>query len=189
MRVWRKVPLLINCSWLEMGTGSCIRTADNLPELDLGWFSDEVLLELAIQEGPLISSYSDDIEGSYEHSECFSTGMNLSVMRIGGRSMGDTQNMKELFDAGMTTRNYIEETLADSNPDAILFEGLDDAIIGIANQHAGIKPVVAYSRSKIIECLERDGASNEEAEEWFDFNIGCLAVPPGTPVIVDDGME
>lgn len=70
--------------------------------------------------------------------------------------------------------------------EAIVFDGLDAAILGVAEQHAGVGPLVAYSMSKIIGCYESQGMSYEEAVEFFTHNCQCLGVGEGTPIIVDD---
>jgi len=83
-------------------------------------------------------------------------------------------------------RDYVSEC----NEKAIVFDGLDDAIIGAANQH-GNNTVVAYSESKILECLLKNNPSwdYEGAQEWYDYNIACLGVTDGTPVIISDFSE
>lgn len=83
-------------------------------------------------------------------------------------------------------RGLIEEYFAYNGGEAVLLDGLDDAILGIAEQHAGVGPLVAYSMSKIIECYESQGMSYEEAVEFFSHNCQCLSVGEGTPIIVDD---
>ena len=70
--------------------------------------------------------------------------------------------------------------------EAIVFDGLDDAILGVAEQYCGVGPLVAYSLSGILACLRADGMAHEEAMEYFGHNIQCLAVNEGTPIIVDD---
>jgi len=83
----------------------------------------------------------------------------------------------------------IKEYVGEINPDAIVFDDLDDAIIGVANQH-GSATVIAYSESKIIYSLmDKNGWDMEDAQEWFDYNISCLGVTNGTPVIVSDSWE
>ena len=80
----------------------------------------------------------------------------------------------------------IREYVGEANPAAIVFDGLDDAIIGVAQQH-GSETVIAYSESKILYCLkDQNGWDDEEAQEWYDYNIACLGVTDGTPVIVAD---
>jgi hypothetical protein len=84
----------------------------------------------------------------------------------------------------MTIREKVYEYFENTDTEAILFDDLDAAIIGIANQH-GSDPVVAYSEEKIIKCLMKDNKWDyETAQEWYDFNIACLGVSKGTPVII-----
>jgi hypothetical protein len=83
----------------------------------------------------------------------------------------------------------LKEYASEVNPEAIFFDGLDDAIIGIANQH-GSETVVAYSESKIMGILmDQNKWDMEEAQEWYDYNIACLGVTNGTPVIVIDNWS
>jgi hypothetical protein len=68
----------------------------------------------------------------------------------------------------MTFNNYDIDELAEG---AILLDGLEDAIIGITEEF-GIGRRVLYSKEKIITILcERDGMTEEESEEFYDFNI------------------
>ena len=51
-------------------------------------------------------------------------------------------------------------------------KGLDEAIIGVGSR-CGQKDVLVYDVEKVIEILmTRDGMTYEEAEEFFNFNIG-----------------
>lgn len=59
----------------------------------------------------------------------------------------------------------------------------DDAIIGLA-YNAG-HGCVAYDRSRIIDILVADGMDHEDAEVYFEFNIGGAYVGPTTPIYVD----
>ena len=54
----------------------------------------------------------------------------------------------------------------------LIFDGLDDALVG-NGQQGGQGPVVSvYSAAKIIEILKfRDGLSDEDAIEFFYYNI------------------
>lgn len=76
--------------------------------------------------------------------------------------------------------------LNEENPDAVLFDGLEKAIIGIGSQYS--KPTLAiYSASKIVKVLmKRDKMNFGEAIEFFDFNIADLWAGEHTPIIVDD---
>tara|TARA_R110000796_G_scaffold242977_1_gene365332 strand:+ start:109 stop:363 length:255 start_codon:yes stop_codon:yes gene_type:complete len=51
-------------------------------------------------------------------------------------------------------------------------DGLNGAIIGVGSR-CGQKDVIVYDVEKVVEILmTRDGMTYEEAEEFFDFNIG-----------------
>jgi len=60
--------------------------------------------------------------------------------------------------------------------------GLDDAIIGVGVR-CGQPAVVIYAIDRVIEILmDRDGMTNEEAIEHFNFNIEGSWVGKTTPV-------
>ena len=76
------------------------------------------------------------------------------------------------------------EDLAELNPDALLADGLEAAIIGYTvNQH---RPhVVVYDIQKCVEVLiERDGMTYEDAEEYLSFNTLGAYVGENGPVYV-----
>jgi len=84
-------------------------------------------------------------------------------------------------------RRMIDEYFHDSDEDGpiIFSEELDGAIIGVGQQFTN-DGLVAYSMTKIIECLTDQGMSHEEALEHFGFNIQGSWLGEGTPIIVDD---
>ena len=68
--------------------------------------------------------------------------------------------------------------------DVMTAAGLDNALIGIA-QRCGQPTLAIYSVPSVIEILmDRDGMSEEEACEFFTFNIEGAWVGPMTPVFV-----
>jgi hypothetical protein len=69
--------------------------------------------------------------------------------------------------------------------DALIMDGFDDAIIGVA-ERCGQPALVAYSRNRCIEILEGQGMDHEEANEFFDFNCAGAWMGPGTPIIIDE---
>lgn len=69
--------------------------------------------------------------------------------------------------------------LAEVSPDAVIYTGYDDCIIGIMTRF-GCEPVVLYDQQKIIAKLMQD-MTREEAEEFFEFNIIGGWVGTGTP--------
>ncbi|HET6886625.1 MAG TPA: hypothetical protein VFH87_01755 [Candidatus Udaeobacter sp.] len=62
----------------------------------------------------------------------------------------------------------IREWVAEYNEDALLADGFEEAIIGIA-ERCSQPPLVVYDAEKCIEILERD-MTRDEAEEFFSFN-------------------
>ena len=73
--------------------------------------------------------------------------------------------------------------LSTSNPEAILWDGFDDALVGVGGRCA-LGPVAVYDRAKCIEVLKGQGLSCDDAEEYFCYNVeGCYA-GEYTPIIV-----
>lgn len=72
--------------------------------------------------------------------------------------------------------------LDDYDEELLTADGLDDAILGIGGR-CGQPSLVVYDVEKVIEILmTRDGMSYEEAQEFFDFNIGGAWVGELTPI-------
>lgn len=86
------------------------------------------------------------------------------------------------------TAQTVRATLSDLNPDAVLFDGLDAALIGFGGI-AHNEPIAVYSKAKILEQLMADGLSIEDADEYFSFNIVGAWAGPHTPFIFDDVAE
>lgn len=79
--------------------------------------------------------------------------------------------------------------LAELNPDALLADGFEDALIG-AVQRCGLGPIALYSQTKCISILmKRDGMSFEEAMEYFDFNVLGAYMGENTPMFLMDDEE
>jgi len=65
-------------------------------------------------------------------------------------------------------------------------DGFDEAIMGYAGR-CGMNDVLLYSMKKIIKILKkRDGMTEEEALEYFYFNIKGSYMGEGTPLFFDD---
>lgn len=79
-------------------------------------------------------------------------------------------------------------TLNDLNPDAVLFDNMDSAIVGVG--YIGhMDPVAVYSRAKIYEKLLADGLSEDDAEEYYSSKFVNRWCAENTPVIIDDTTE
>ncbi len=84
----------------------------------------------------------------------------------------------------------IKEWVSEYNPDALLADGFEDAIIGVGGQH-GSNIVVIYDREKCIEILASQYAQEEDCEEpymeaadCFGFNTECAYVGENTPIFI-----
>jgi hypothetical protein len=90
------------------------------------------------------------------------------------------------------------EEIIDINPDALLCDGFDEAIIGMA-ERINLGPVIAYDVEKIIEILMKDmevepddlkdGRTEEEvkremAYEHYNFNIIGAWMGKFTPIFI-----
>ena len=73
--------------------------------------------------------------------------------------------------------------LAQIDPEILLADGFDDALIGVAERMG--KPVAIYCRDACIRLLiERDCMTYHQAEEYFDFNVACSYVGERTPLFM-----
>jgi len=70
----------------------------------------------------------------------------------------------------MKTKNKIE-LLKEENPDYLMADGFDDAIVGTA-ERLGMHRVVLYDTTKCIDILmKRDKMTEEEAIDFFYYNV------------------
>ena len=88
----------------------------------------------------------------------------------------------------MSNLDLLIETLEEENPEAIVYDGADEAIMGLV-YHDDKPPIIAYSYSKWIKMLmDRDGMSEDEAVEYFDYNVDGLILGDNQPIIIRDHM-
>ncbi len=93
----------------------------------------------------------------------------------------------------------IRKRLAKDNPKAILFDDLDDALIGVTLQCPETdnvlgakekKLVGVYSKMQILKTLMfKQGVSAQDVEEYYEYNIACLNAGLWTPLIVEDDHD
>jgi hypothetical protein len=77
-----------------------------------------------------------------------------------------------------------DEIAAKVDEDTILADGLEDAIVGVL-----FEPMrVLYDTRRVIDVLmSRDEMTEEEAVEFFEYNIAGAYVGPKTPVFLPVG--
>lgn len=81
----------------------------------------------------------------------------------------------------------IRQNIAEIDPELVLLdpaERYDKCIIGIASR-IGMDDCVAYDRSKVIAELMNDGMTEEDAEDFFSFNIAGAYVGARTPIFIE----
>lgn len=79
--------------------------------------------------------------------------------------------------------NIINE-INESAEGSVILTGLDDAILGIVEEF-GNEPRVLYSKEKIINIfVEKEGMSESEALEYYDFNILGMYVSNQNPIFL-----
>lgn len=77
------------------------------------------------------------------------------------------------------------EVMEELNPQCLSADGFDEAIVGIA-ERCGQPALLVYDRQKCIKILvDRDGMTEEEAVEYFDFNVSGAWVGEHTPIWMD----
>ena len=79
----------------------------------------------------------------------------------------------------LVKKNKLQQIL-DEYPDHEFLKatGMDDACIGVQKETLRL----IYSKEKCLECLMNDGMTDEEAEEWFEFNTRPAYVGLKTPI-------
>ena len=80
-------------------------------------------------------------------------------------------------------RAWIEEL----NPLALLADGFEEAIIGVGCRGGGT-PLVIYDSEKCIEILHSQ-MSEEEAREFFEYNVAGGYVGESGPIFMDPVPE
>ena len=72
--------------------------------------------------------------------------------------------------------------LATASPEAALWDGLDDAIVGIGLRDTKLVAVYDYDRMVAVFCA-REGWEQDAAVEWVEYNVIGAYVGPYTPLV------
>lgn len=93
-------------------------------------------------------------------------------------------NDKILNPASTEEIDRLRDWIAEMNPDALLADGFEAAIIGVG-ERCSKEAIVVYDAAKCIQILmERDGMSHEDAGEFFSFNTLGSWVGENTPLFL-----
>jgi len=86
----------------------------------------------------------------------------------------------------------IRERLAESNPEAIVFDDLDNALIGVTlfRGKTDKNLVAVYSRMAILKTLMFElGIPPDDVTEYYEYNIADIHTGEWTPIIVEDDHD
>ena len=84
----------------------------------------------------------------------------------------------------MAVKNNLQ-FVKDNYPDVLIADGFDDAIIGLAERY-GMNPVVLYNKNKCLNIMQtRDGMSEEDAIDFFYYNIVGAYMGEHTPCFAE----
>jgi len=76
--------------------------------------------------------------------------------------------------------------ISDLDPEVLLLDGFDDAIVGVASR-CGQPLIAVYGMDRMVRVLvERDGLTEEEAVEHLEYNVLGAWVGDRTPAVLLD---
>jgi hypothetical protein len=75
------------------------------------------------------------------------------------------------------------DRLAEEYPDLLRMDGFDDAILGVV-ERIGLQ-TVCYDLNKVIEILMKQGMDEQDAWDWYQFNMIGAWVGEATPVFLE----
>ena len=79
--------------------------------------------------------------------------------------------------------NQALEYLTDKDPEALIWDGCDAAIIGVA-ERCSQPPLVVYCWDLLVKVFMDEGQSYEEACEWVAFSLEGAWIGDNTPLIM-----
>jgi hypothetical protein len=77
-----------------------------------------------------------------------------------------------------------DKLLKEREESVVFADGLEKAFIGIGYQFND--PIAIYSKSKTIQCFIKEGMDEEQALEYFDYNVVGAYVGEATPIFLED---
>jgi hypothetical protein len=75
------------------------------------------------------------------------------------------------------------DRLAEEYPDLMRMDGFDDAILGVV-ERIGLQ-TVCYDLNKVIAILMKQGMDEQDAWDWYQFNMVGAWVGEATPVFLE----
>jgi hypothetical protein len=75
------------------------------------------------------------------------------------------------------------DRLAEEYPDLMRMDGFDDAILGVV-ERIGLQ-TVCYDLNRVIAILMEQGMDEQDAWDWYQFNMVGAWVGEATPVFLE----
>jgi len=82
------------------------------------------------------------------------------------------------------TRENVDEWLKSIDQSSLFADGFDDAIVGVSQDGYTGSFRVCYSVTRCYDALMADGMTEEEAMEYFEYNVLGANMGPTTPIFV-----
>jgi hypothetical protein len=77
-----------------------------------------------------------------------------------------------------------DKLLKEREENVMFADGLEEAFMGIGYHFN--TPIAIYSKSKAIQCFIDQGMDEEQALEYFDYNVVGANVGDKTPIFLED---
>ena len=95
------------------------------------------------------------------------------------RNLGICDNLSNMKNKYKMDKRKIIEDICD--PEALLADGFDEAILGLCS----ITGRIVYCMDTCIEVLKKQGMDEDEAYEYFSYNVSGAYVGEMTPIFID----
>jgi hypothetical protein len=84
----------------------------------------------------------------------------------------------------LATDDWLDEMSERYGDEIYVLDGLNDCIVGVGSR-CGQPEILIYDEEKIIQSLiDRQGMEEDEAIEFYEFNIKGSWVGPATPIFL-----
>lgn len=93
----------------------------------------------------------------------------------------ESEPFNTLHEAAM---GMVNEYAEQSGEGFTLFDGFEEALIGMAFRFGGVQ-AAAYDMEKCLDILKDQGMTEEEAIEYFEFNVIGAWIGDTTPIFVN----
>lgn len=84
----------------------------------------------------------------------------------------------------MKHTEHITEAFEDSEALLLPRAEYDHCMVGIGYRFNAV-PLAVYDIERVLQVLEKDGMTEEEAIEWYEYNIIGGWVGDGTPIFIN----